>query len=848
MYYRSSVAFLLLALAAPLALAQRGDKQGEVQPPVPAHIKIPPAPVLTPEQELATFKLAPGFHAELVAGDPLVGDPVAMQFGPDGRLWVVEMRGYMLDVDGHGEDQAVGVIAVLSDTDGDGRYDRRVVFADKLVMPRALALVGDGALVGYPAKLVWMRDTNGDGQADVKTEVVSDYGVGGNPEHDANGLMWALDNWLYNAKHNVRFRWLGDGKLTREKTIPRGQWGITQDDVGRIYYDTNSDPLRVDVVPSAYLNRNSNFPGAGGTNVSVVSSRLRIWPGRVTPGVNRAYNSLDGEGKITAMTGAAGPVIYRGALLGPDFVGNGFVPEVAGNLVKRIKISDQDGVPTGANAYEGTEFMTSTDERFRPVNVFNGPDGALYVVDMYRGVIQHRTFVTSFLRKQIEERSLEKGVNLGRIWRIVPDGAPKANYQLTLATASPVELTAKLSDPNGWVRDTAQQLLVEKRDPAANVALRRLAVDAAQPPLARVHALWTLEGTDGLDRGTIAAALADKDPRVCAAAVRLAEKFLAPPTRDAELTAQVAALVATRAEPAVRLQLALSLGEAGTPAADLALRQLAIAAGAQRFVADAIVSGLAGREEDLIEGLVKNAEAAARTADTIRFATSAVLKSGNAARIERVLVLTAAADTPDWARTALFAGVRNFLPRTPDGRTMAASLPAEPKPLLALAAKKGSLVGTAAEQLLTQLKWPGKPGAETVAARPLTRPEQVQFDRGQLQFAQLCAACHQPNGQGLAGLAPSLLFSRWVLGDPRIVSRIVLNGKMTENRVMPPWKTMLTDQAVADVLTFVRRSWGHEADPVTVATVTEARAELREQPLGDAELEAMVKIFGLPTK
>ena len=838
--HRSFVVFLLLALHASLALAQRGDKQGEVQNPVPAHIKVPPAPVLTPEQELATFKLPPGFHAELVAGDPLVGDPIAMQFGPDGRLWVVEMRGYMPDVDGRGEDQPVGVIATLTDTDGDGRFDRRVVFADKLVMPRALALVGDGLLVAEPMNLWWMRDTDGDGRADTKISLASDYGNRSNPEHNANGLMWAMDNWLYNAKHNVRFRWLGDGKLARENTIPRGQWGITQDDTGRIFYNTNSDPLRVDAVPSAYLNRNPSFTGANGTNVSVVSPRLRIWPGRVTPGVNRAYNSLSPEGKITAMTGAAGPAIYRGTLLGPEFLGNGFVPEVAGNLVKRIKISEQDGVPAGANAYEGTEFLTSTDERFRPVNIYNGPDGALYVVDMYRGIIQHRTFITSFLRKQIEERGLDQGINLGRIWRIVPDGAPKANYKLTLATASPVELTGKLADPNGWVRDTAQQLLVERRDPAASAALRQLAVDAAQPPLARVHALWTLEGSDALDRGTIVAALDDKDPRVCAAAVRLAEKFFVAPARDAELLARVASLVQSRAEPAVRLQLALSLGEAGTPAADLALGSLAVAAGAQRFVADAIVSGIAGREDGLVESLAKNPAAAAQSAEVIRFATGAILKSGDAARIERVLTLAAADDTPEWVRTALLAGVRYFLPRTPDGRSMAASLPAEPKPLFALAAKT-SAAAPVAEQLLAQLKWPGKPGAETVAARALTRAERAQFDRGQAQFAQVCAACHQPNGQGLAGLAPSLLYSRWAIGDSRMVSRIVLHGKMTENRIMPPWKTALTDQAIADVLTFIRRSWGHEADPVIVATVTEARADAREQPFSDAELDELAK-------
>src|SRR5476649_1025867 len=187
-----------LALAAPL-LAQNGDRRGEVQAPPPATIKIPPAPTLTPEEALKTFTLAPGFHIEAVATDPLIGDPVAIQFGPDGKLWVLEMRGFMPDVDGTNERDPVCDIAVLEDTDGDGRYDKRTVFLDKLVLPRAISLVGDGLLVAEPMHLWFCRDTNGDGVCDQKTEIAADYGNTNNPEHNANGLMWAMDNWIYSA-------------------------------------------------------------------------------------------------------------------------------------------------------------------------------------------------------------------------------------------------------------------------------------------------------------------------------------------------------------------------------------------------------------------------------------------------------------------------------------------------------------------------------------------------------------------------------------------------------------------------------------------------------------------------
>lgn len=831
----------LLALSVAPLLAQNGDKRGEEQQPLPAHIKVPPAPVLTPDQEAATFTLPAGFRAELVAADPLIGDPIAMQFGPDGRLWVLEMRGYMPDADATGEREPVGQVAVLTDTDGDGRYDRRVVFADKLVMPRAISLVGDGLLVAEPPHLWFFRDTNGDGAADEKTEVAADYGNTNNPEHNANGLMWAMDNWIYSANHTVRFRWLGGGKFARDTTVTRGQWGITQDDVGRIFYNSNSDPLRHDALPTAYLKRNPAF-AATGANVQLVPGSLRIWPGRVTPGVNRGYKILDADGKITSMTAAAAPVVYRGALLPAEFYGNAFVPEPSANLIKRIKLTERDGALTGANGYEGREFLTSTDERFRPVSLYNGPDGALYVVDLYRGILQHRIYMTSFLRKQVEERGLDKGIALGRIWRIVPTDAPKGKFDSGLARASTTALVARLGDANGWVRDTAQRLLVERNDPAATPALRAAAADATRPPLARLHVLWTLDGLgEALDRATVVTALRDPDPRVAAAAIRVGERFLRKSGGDAELTASLAELVKTRREPAVRLQLALSLGEAKSAAGDAALRALVVQAGRQPYLADAVVSGVAGRENDLLEGLVRDDHAREQGGEAIKFAVSAILKSGNAARIERMMGILGADVTAEWARVPMIAGVRYFLPKSPDGKSFPGVLPAEPKPLIALAAKKDSPAAPFAKQLLTQLKWPGKPGLESVAVRPLTEAEQKRFEAGKVQFATLCAACHQPNGQGLAGLAPSLIYSRWVLGDPRVLARIVLNGKVQENLVMPPWKAALDDEAVAGVLTFVRRSWGHDADPIAPEVVAEARkaTEGRSEPFSDADLHEL---------
>lgn len=850
-------ALFLCVMISPL-LAQKGDRPGEAQPPPPPHIKTPPAPALSPAEELKTFKVAPGFRLELIAAEPLVFEPVSMAFGPDGRLWVVEMRGFMPNIAGTGENEPVGSVSVLEDTDGDGRMDKRTEFLKGLVMPRAIALVGDGVLIAEPPHLWFARDKNGDGVADEKIEIASDYGAQVNPEHTANGLMWGLDNWIYSANHTVRFRYAGDGKFARDLTITRGQWGISQDDSGRIYYNSNSDPLRADLLASNYLKRNPNAAPAGSA-VQLVPAKLKVWPGRVTPGINRGYQSLDPEGKMSAVTAACGPVVYRGGLFPAEFRGNVFVCEPSGNLIKRIVLDEGDGTVKGRNAYEGTEFLTSTDERFRPVNLFNGPDGALYVADLYRGVLQHRTYVTTYLATQVKERGLETPIGKGRIWRVVPDTAPGANFKVALARASNAELVSQLASDNGWTRDTAQRLLVERglspvrttvekpggvRAELVEVvapAVRDFAL-ATKNPLGRLHALWTLEGLNAVEPALVLRALGDADARVVAAGLRLAEKFLTPKLND-EIFVRVLAL-AKSTEPAVRLQVALTLGEVGT-AADGALQALIMAHPAQPFLADAVVSGIGGREGGFVQALVsEHKDAGNAPAAMVALATSAALKGRNSDQMQRALAPAVESASPAWARAAVLDGVQRFLPKSPEGKTLVGSLPFEPKPLLALAAAKESADGQRAAKLIESLRWPGKPGMKTNVVAELTPPQKALFEKGQAQFTLVCAACHQPTGQGLAGLAPPLVNSRWALGDERILARIVLSGKVQENMVMPPMKAF-DDETLAGVFTFIRRSWGHEADPVSPAVVKEARAAIagRDVPLTDADLAELVKEF-----
>ena len=562
---------LLFALQLGATLyAQKGDKGDKNQPLRVPREKIPPAPPLMPEQALKSFKVAPGFRIELVASEPLVEAPVAMAFDLDGRIWAVEMRGYMPNVDGRGETEIPGRVVILEDTDNDGSMDKQTVFLDNLVMPRAITLVHGGALVAEPPKLWFCRDTDGDGKCDEKIEVASNYGDSKSPEHTANGLVLARDNWIYSLYHTFRYRYV-HGDWIREPDPNRAQWGLAQDDFGRLFYTANSDQLRGDLIPCSYLKGRvpgTKMPGFG----AKIATDQTVWPSRVNPGVNRGYqpNTLRADGTLVRFTAACGTSIYRGDLFPAEFYGNAFVCEPAANLVHRNVLIENDGIVTATNAYKKSEFLTSTDERFRPVNTYTGPDGALYVVDMYRGILQHRAYVTTYLRNQIEERGLDKPLDQGRIYRVVPENkrrGPKRN----LSKATSGELVQLLAHPNGWWRDTAQRLLVERDDPSVIHDLKKLALSSSNA-LTRLHALWTLEGTERIDAVTLRSALNDTSAKNRAAAVRIAEPFLKTQSEqaNAQLREKVFGLTADRAAE-VQTQLALSLSQL---APDTQARQL----------------------------------------------------------------------------------------------------------------------------------------------------------------------------------------------------------------------------------------------------------------------------------
>ena len=782
--------------------------------------KLPPPKPLTPDEELKTFKVEKGFHVELVAAEPMVESPVAMSWDEQGRLFVCEMRPYMHDIEGTGEDQPTGRIVVLEDTDGDGKMDKRTVFADGLLMPRGILCVNGGALVAEPPVMWFMKDTDGDGVADAKEQVDGAYGSrAGQPEHMANSPTRFLDNWVCNANSGTRYR-LKEGNWITDSGGSRGQWGMTQDDYGRPFYNFNSDFLRANFVPETLYKRNPNFPGSAGTGIQVLKSQA-CWPSHPTPGVNRGYEAkqLRTDGTLATCTATCGATIYRGGLFGPKYQGNAFIPEPSGNLVKRVIIEEKDGVISGKNPYENTEFLTSTDERFRPVNAYTGPDGALYITDMYRGVIQHKGFLTYYLIANIKDRQLEAPVNMGRIWRIVPDGAQAKTVKLP---AEPAKIVDFLGHANGVIRDTAQRLLVEKKDASLVPAIAKVATDSPAP-LGKIHALWTLEGMAALTPDVVGACLKDGNPKVRATAVRLADRTLAP---------ELAKLVN---DPSVDVQIALAFALSVFPEGQDATVLLARRSGANPLVREAILSGLRGRELEVLEALIANSDKPA-PADMLGALAQAVMNERRAARVKKLLAITAAQPANGPVQLAMLDGAAGKNPPKGAPKVKMLYLDSESPELAQFLKSANAKAKPLVAAVDARLAWPNKPGVPPPPVIvPLTPDQQKLFEGGRTVYTTLCAACHQPTGAGMDGLAPALLDSDWVLGSSDVPARIVLHGltgpiklnNQTWNLDMPPLGAALSDEQIAGVLTYIRREWEHNASPVPVDAVAKIRAQYK---------------------
>ena len=407
----------------------------------------------------------------------------------------------------------------------------------------------------------------------------------------------------YTADSDIYMRFK-NGKFEVQKTLSRGEWGATHDDAGRIYRNTNESSVHVDFVPTSYFARNPNLLRTRGSYEALRDDENLVnvvWPARPNPGTNRAYQlGIDRpDGTLFHFTSVCAPRIYRGDRLPAELNGNVFVAEPAANLVSRIILNDDGTTLRARKAYDKGEFLVSTDERFRPVYLSNAPDGTLYIVDMYRGVIQQRADITEYLRDHILTNKLEQPTGLGRIYRVVHETTRRDSKRMAAPTSA--QLVETLSHPNGWWRDTAQRLLVERGDKAVAPDLAKLASTAPDWRV-RLHALWTLDGIDAIEPSLVSSALEDSSRDVRMSAIRLAERWLGlanHPIQAAVLKRQ------DDTDWSVRQQLAASLGTLPAGARESAIVTLLDRHGDEPIVVDAALSGLRGNEGAALEKLLQ---------------------------------------------------------------------------------------------------------------------------------------------------------------------------------------------------------------------------------------------------
>jgi mono/diheme cytochrome c family protein len=484
----------------------------------------PPVEPLSPEDEQAKFILPAGYRMTPVLTEPAIQQPASIAFDGDGRMFVLELRTYMLDLEAHDELAPVSRISRWEDRDNDGVYETHTVFVDSLVFPRFATPYGKDAVLTMESNsndVYEYTDTNGDGRADKKELFTTNYGRLANVEHLQSSMFWAMDNWLYSTVNQFRVRETPAGVVREPTGFNDAQWGASQDDDGKqwfqngwlgvpgyfqfpIVYGTFTDSLRFD----------PGFNEIWGAPVKVADMQGGM-------GVVRMP-----DGSLTHGTAGSGANVYRGGTLPDELKGDYFYGEVVGRVVRRVHPRQVEGLTRLANVYQPqhAEFIRTTDPLFRPVEIKSAPDGSMYVVDMYHGIIQESEWTPegSYIRRKIEQYKLDRITGLGRIWRLTYDGMPRDTTRPRMLEERPAQLVAHFHHPNGWWRDAAQQLLVLRRDRSVVPALRRMARRDTML-VARFHALWTLEGLGALDAALVREAMRDPNPRMRIQGIRASE-------------------------------------------------------------------------------------------------------------------------------------------------------------------------------------------------------------------------------------------------------------------------------------------------------------------------------------
>ncbi len=607
----------------------------------------------SPEDSVKAMKLKAGFHAEVVAAEPLIRSPMALDFDEFGRAFVVELPEY--NQYGSAKPHGKGAIKLLEDTNGDGRYDKATVYVDDLNYPTAVACWDGGILVGVAPDILFCKDTDGDGKADVRKKLFTGFGMDKAGEGMLNSIRWRIDNRFHiptgldggevvatgepagvssrttsdaaaasspgadarrlatNQAINVRGQHLllDPRAMTITATSGGGQHGMSLDDWSqRAFVCGNSEPVHLVMYDGQYLARNPYLQApAAAINIAPEGKFTKLMrisdvePWRVLRTRLRKKGIIPGsdEGGTPSgfFTGATGITVYRGDAWPAEYRGQLFVGEVANNLVYRARLEPNGVGLTAHRADTDAEFLASTDNWFRPVQFANAPDGTLYVIDMYRELIEGAAFLAPQILKHMDASA---GADKGRIYRIARDGfrfkpAPRLG---DLPTA---ELVKLFEHPNGWHRDTASRLIYQRLDRAAVEPLRQMTL-TSKSTLARVMAMYSLHALSALEPSSVMAALKSDDPKGREHALRLAERF----TDQAEVRESVLPL-ANDPDLRVRYQAAFTLGAFNGDAATQSLKTLAARDGADSWMQLAILSSVGNRRGAFLAALLSDHEA-----------------------------------------------------------------------------------------------------------------------------------------------------------------------------------------------------------------------------------------------
>jgi mono/diheme cytochrome c family protein len=484
----------------------------------------PPVVARSVEDEQRSFVLQPGYRMDPVLVEPIIREPMQIAFDGNGRLLVLEMRTYMQDADATGELRPVSRISMHDDTDGDGLYDHHTVFVDSLIVPRFVTPYGPNSVLTMESNHdeIWLyTDDDRDGKADRRELFTRHFGRTANIEHQPASLIWAMDNWLYSTYNGYRIRWSPEG-VTRESTAnPGGSWGVTQDSYGKTYVQEGYTGLPgYFQFPIRYGDFRWNEQLQAGLEVPYgIAGVADYQPGA---GASRP------DGTLNRVTGSAGNDVVRGHRMPDDLLGDYIYGEPVARIVRRVRLVDMEGLQQFQNVYQDRqeEFIRSTDHLFRPVQQQTAPDGTLYIVDAYRGIIQQGNWTQegSYLRRKIEQYRMENIYGNGRIWRLSHESLPRDTRRPRMNDETPGELVAHLEHPNGWWRDTAQRLLVIHQDRSVVPALEAMARSSTNL-FARFHALWTLEGLTALSADLVRELMADPDADMRIQAIRASESL-----------------------------------------------------------------------------------------------------------------------------------------------------------------------------------------------------------------------------------------------------------------------------------------------------------------------------------